>query len=206
MQGGSVTLFTIHYRNHSICTYGLFLVFEQRLIMEELVEIGKTLKSHGLDGDLRFSIADEYIEDFLGVEVVFLQERGQPVPYFINEIKGVHLIVDLDEVSDKEAATELAGKRVFIRKGDLIPEEEKLFEVVGLEYEPFIGFLLEDTEKGEIGRILGIEEYPKQEMALVEYKTKEIMIPMNDSFIQSVDEEAKRIIMSLPEGMLEIQL
>lgn len=174
--------------------------------MEELVEIGKTLKSHGVDGDLRFSIEDEYLEDFLSVEVVFLQQGGQPVPYFINEIKGVHLVVDLDEVDDKETAKKLAGKKVLIRKDDLIPEDEKMFEAVGLEYDPCIGFLLVDIEGMEIGRILEIEEYPQQEMALVEYKSKEIMIPMNDSFIQSIDKEEKKIIISLPEGMLDIQL
>ncbi|MGK0391104.1 MAG: 16S rRNA processing protein RimM [Maribacter sp.] len=174
--------------------------------MEELIEIGKTLKSHGVDGDLRFAIEDEYLEDFLSVEVVFLQQKGQPVPYFINEIKGIHLVVDLDEVDDKETAKKLAAKKVLIRKGDLIPEEEKTYVPVGLEYDPVIGFLLIDTERGEIGRILEIEEYPQQEMALVEYKTKEIMIPMNGSFIQSIDKKEKKIIMSLPEGMLDLQL
>lgn len=174
--------------------------------MEELVEIGRTSKSHGLQGGIRFDIRDEYIEDFLSVEVVFIEQKGQPVPYFIEEVKGVHLVVELEGIKTKEAATELAKKKVFIRKESLIPEDQKMFVAEGLEYEPYVGYMVEEATLGEIGKILEIVEYPQQELALIEYKEKEILIPLNDTFIKGINDADQKIFMSLPEDMIAIQL
>lgn len=174
--------------------------------MEELIEIGKTSKSHGLEGGVRFDIRDEFLEDFLSVEVVFIEQKGQPVPYFIEDVKGVHLVVSLEGIKTKEEAKKLAKKKVYIREASLIPEDQKMYVADSAEYEPYIGYMVEEANLGEIGLIREIVEYPQQELALIEYKEKEILIPLNGTFIKGINDENKRIFMSLPEDMIAIQL
>ena len=174
--------------------------------MEELFEIGRTSKSHGLEGGIRFDIKDEFLEDFLSVEVVFIEQKGQPVPYFIEEVKGIHFVVQLEGIKTKEQAKELAKKKVFIRKESLIPEDQKTYVAPAAEYEPYVGYMVEEAALGEIGLIREIVEYPEQELALIEYKEKEILIPLNDTFIKGINDADQKIFMSLPEDMIAIQL
>lgn len=174
--------------------------------MEDLIQIGKTAKPHGLEGGLRFAIKDEYLEDFLSVEVIFIEEKGQPVPYFIEDVKGQHFVVQLEGVSSKEQASSIANKKVSIRTADLIPEEDKTYRPDEAEYEFCVGYVMMDEVLGEIGEIIEIVEYPQQEMASINYKEKEILIPLNNDFIKEIREKEKKIIMSLPEGVVEVQL
>lgn len=174
--------------------------------MEDLIEIGKTGKSHGLEGGIRFEIKNEFLEDFLSVEVVFVQTKGQPVPYFIEDVKGKLMVVELDGIKTKEAASELARKKVFIRTSDLIPEDQKMFEEEMLEYEPYVGYEVEEATIGKLGKIEEIVEYPQQELAMIIHKEKEILIPLNETFIKGINDNEKIIFMSLPEGMVDIQL
>lgn len=174
--------------------------------MEDLIIIGKTAKPHGLEGGLRFSIKDEYLEDFHAVEVIFIEVKGQPVPYFIEDIKGEHMVVQLEGVSSKEQASGIANKQVSIRTSDLIPEEDKTYAPDETEYGFSVGFQMIDEVFGEIGEIIEIIEYPQQEMASILYKEKEILIPLNNDFIKEINEAEKKMIMSLPAGVVEVQL
>ena len=48
------------------------------------------------------------------------------------------------------------------------------------------------------------DSYVKKVDDLFDNKEKEIMIPMNDHFISSIDEDAKVIMVELPEGLLNL--
>ncbi len=172
--------------------------------MNDLIKIGKTLKAHGLEGELKMAVEEQYLEDFLQVRILFIEERGQPVPYFINNVRGGQLLVSLEGVINRTQAEKIAKKNILIRKEDLIPEEEKVMEVSGLEYAACIGFLMTDKEAGELGVIEDILDYPQQEMAIIRKGNKEIMIPLIDAFIREINDKDKRIFVELPEGLLNL--
>jgi ribosomal 30S subunit maturation factor RimM len=41
-------------------------------------------------------------------------------------------------------------------------------------------------------------------MALVKYKGKDLLIPMNEQLIETVIEASKRLTMKLPDGLLDL--
>jgi 16S rRNA processing protein RimM len=45
---------------------------------------------------------------------------------------------------------------------------------------------------------------PQQEIAVVVYQNKEVLIPLNEKLIVSIDEDKKVILMDLPEGLLTL--
>ena len=65
-------------------------------------------------------------------------------------------------------------------------------------------FVLFDKEKTRIGSIREIVEYPQQLIAVVEYEGKEIMIPLAEQLIIEIDEENQKLVMELPEGILDL--
>lgn len=175
---------------------------------QEYISIGRTHKAHGLSGELKVSIEPRYLEDFLKNERVFLDYKGVRIPYFIADVRGKgEMIVQFEEVTDRDAAIMLQSKELFLRPQDLLKEEEREFEIEEeetLQYAHLQGFMIEDAHVGEIGEIREVLEMPQQEMALVLYQGREVLIPLNERFVVKIDKQAKRVMTDLPEGLLEM--
>ena len=173
-------------------------------MLHKLVQIGFTKKPHGLKGELKLHIEDKYLEDLMNAEVVVLQIKGKPTPFFIEDIRiGNAIIGKFEEVDTPESALSIANKELLLREEDILPDEAREIEVEGLKYEKCIGYTIFDGDK-EIGSIIEILEYPQQEMAVVEYEGREVLIPLNSAFIVSKDEPAKSFVMNLPDGILDL--
>ena len=171
------------------------------------VEIGYTKKTHGVQGWLRVQVEPEYLEDLLSTSAIFLSIQGQSVPYFIESFDSRNdLLVKLEDINSKEAAAALSGKALSLREQDIIPDDEREFELDEdeLEYSFLTGFQLHTEERGQIGAILEILEFPQQEMARLAVDEKEVLIPLHQDFIQSINEEQKQVTMNLPEGLLDL--
>jgi 16S rRNA processing protein RimM len=173
----------------------------------QYVNIGYTKKTHGLKGELKLVIEERYLEDFLKNERIFLDVKGTKVPYFVASVRGAgEMILKLEDVDSKDSAYGLQSREVFLRKQDLIPDQQREleYEEETLEYEHLTGFMLVDSAVGEIGYIEEVLDMPQQEMAYLNYKGREVLIPLNDQYIISIDEAAKKVLMDLPEGLLDI--
>jgi len=61
--------------------------------------------------------------------------------------------------------------------------------------------------KGEdVGILKGINDSTAQALFEIDREGTEILIPMNDEFIVKVDREHKTIIVSTPEGLIDLYL
>ncbi len=168
--------------------------------MEEFVVIGKIIKPHGVKGELKVSVEDAYWEDFNNTKAIFITTLGQKLPYFIKQIQDANhaTILKLEGIDNKETALSLSSMPIFMRDADVSVEviEE------GLTYDFLEGYLVKDKILGEIGNIDEVIELPQQEMAVVIYQNKEVLIPLNEYLIVEVDKESKIVLMDLPEGLL----
>lgn len=174
-------------------------------MIEAVVEIGKTKKPHGVKGELKVFVDDAYFEDLMQVKVVFIKVRGTFMPYFVESIRGGQFIIlKLEDINTREDALEIGGKELALREADILEDEERTLEVEGLEYDHLVGFEIIDAQEGRVGKIEEIIEMPQQEMAMVRYKKKEMLIPLNDDFIIEVRENSQEVLMDLPEGLLDI--
>lgn len=171
------------------------------------VNIGHTKKAHGLSGELKFSISEEYLEDFLKNERIFLSIKSSKIPYFIANVRGKgELIVHLEDVDSRTAAEALQSKEIFLREQDILQDQDREIEIVddSLEYEGLTGFIIVDQTIGEVGLIDEVLEMPQQEMAFLKFKNREVLIPLNKDLILEIDEKNQRVLMDLPEGLLDM--
>ena len=173
----------------------------------QYVIIGRTRKAHSLTGELKISIEERYLEDFMKNERIFLEIKGAKVPYFIDNVRGGgEMIVKLEEVDNRDTAMLLQSRDVLLREQDILTEDAREFEFEeekGLEYGHLVGFTLVDETLGEIGPIDEVLEMPQQEMAFLKYKNREVLIPLNAQFIRAVDEPNMRVQVDLPDGLLD---
>ncbi len=173
--------------------------------MSDYISIGFIKKPYGIKGQLKIKIFDQYLEDLMRAEVLFLAINSRKIPFFVEAVQIDHqLLIKFEEQDSKEAVKRLAGKEIFLRTVDLIPNKERQILARNLEFAPYIGYLLEDLQLGKIGVIEDVLEYPQQEVATVIYKEKEVLIPLNEHLVVQIDKKAQKILLDLPEGLLEL--
>lgn len=175
--------------------------------MEGYTAIGKLGKSHGVKGEVKITVEDRYWEDFEEAEVVFVEQRGKPTPYFVESIRGANgQIVKFEDVdSPEDANIYLHMKILYLRKQDILLEQERTYITEEeLEYGRVKGYTMQDKQLGLIGEVEEIEGFPQQEMAYVSRGKSNVLIPLIPVFIVEIDDKNKLIKMDLPEGLLTL--
>ena len=165
--------------------------------------VGKIVKTHGLKGEVTLRIDNEQFDDIEELNYFLLDVNEQLIPYFVEDIayhsnKAFVLFQDLKTL---EAANQFVGKSAYLPL-DLLPEKE------GNEFysHEVVGYLVVDEEKGEIGNVNEIIEYPTQSIIQIIKDGKEILIPIHDDILKDVNREEKKIYIKAPNGLIEMYL
>jgi 16S rRNA processing protein RimM len=169
---------------------------------DKLISVGFTKKTHGAQGELKITLKDEYFDDFVNSEVVFINVQGKPLPFFIESLRDASdILLKLEDVDSPTQAKDLTSKELFLREKDI-----KIIKKAGavLTFEMMAGYELFDEQAGLIGKIESVETLPHQHLAVVNHQGNEVFIPLHPSLVASVDENAKKIVLRLPEGLLDL--
>ncbi len=174
---------------------------------EELVEIGYTQKPHGVSGEIKIFVEDDFIDDLDYLEVLFLNIKGNNLPYFLEKLRGATWnIIKFDDIDSREKANKISHSTVYVRKSDLQRTEEEIVEefVQELFYDHCTGYEIIDAHDGSLGLIQEVLEYPQQELAIVMINNQEVLLPLNEVTVQKLDDDNKKIFVEMPEGIIEL--
>ena len=169
----------------------------------DFLRIARVLKSYGTGGEILVGFREIDPEDLNLKEPVFIMFDGLPVPFFIESIqpKGTsRALLRLTGIKCLADAEEVAGSDIFARKSAIIgyPDDEE-----GLSIDMLVGWTLLDAEGVEVGRITDYEPIPGNPCLYVETPDGgTVMVPLHDDLLIDIDEEALRITMMVPEGLL----
>ncbi|HCN82176.1 MAG TPA: 16S rRNA processing protein RimM [Sphingobacteriaceae bacterium] len=171
--------------------------------IEDCFYIGYITKTKGLKGEVQLFFEYDEPAD-LNFKTVFIEISGKLVPFFTSTYKthtnqtGNFYFDDLDTI---EKAQAIVRKKVYLpnsEKPERDPDDFTWFDLKG--------YIVHDKNHGELGEIIEVHEYPQQYIATVPYRFREVMFPLNDEIIQSIDEEQKILYIRLPDGLLEVYL
>ncbi len=164
--------------------------------------LGKITKKFSFKGEVLIYLDTDEPELYDEMESVFVDINNNLVPFFI-ESSSVHrndfLRVKFEDVDTEEAADEILGKHVYLPL-TMLPELEgdKFY------FHEVIGFEIEDKTLGIVGKIESINDTTAQPLFEVKQGVREILIPMIDQFLVKIDRANKKIIMDLPEGLVDL--
>jgi 16S rRNA processing protein RimM len=167
----------------------------------ELIRAGQIFKPHGLKGELSFGLSNSSLEaesDFF----IFLLVDGIPVPFYVTSVRMKSEetgLIMLDGVVNEEQARELAGSDIYLQQYQISDANDDEMAV-----EMLIGYTLIEEQAGEIGVISSIDTTTENTLFVIESGDDEILIPVVEAYILSIDQEQKIIEMSLPEGLLSL--
>jgi len=161
----------------------------------ELTQVGYFSKTQGTKGELALKYnVDFFVEE---VNAIFIETVTGKAPYFVKEIKqnNANLIVGLEDIDSIEKAKTLVGKAVYINS--------KFIDTSNEEFN-WIDFEVIDHLHGNLGKIIEVNNNAHQLLVTINYKTKEIILPLVEELIEKIDEEKKQIFYKSPEGLIDI--
>jgi 16S rRNA processing protein RimM len=171
----------------------------------KFILVGKITKPHGLRGEVKiFPFSGDPASFVANYSLLQLARDERETKNFLSSsvervrVQGKQVIIKLESCSDRNMSEQLSGFFVFVRDCDL-PEltdnEFYLYELIGKQ--------IVDTKGNLIGLIDSILEAGGQELLVVQYQGREVLIPSAPDFIVAMEED--RIIVDLPLGLLDIE-
>ena len=164
--------------------------------------VGNIRGAHGIRGEVKVELLTDYPERFKPGAAMYLgsEDHARPVEIAAVRPHQEYLLVKLSPVPDRDAAQALVGQLL------LIPEEQAM--PLG-EHENYahdlLGLTVTTTEGRTLGELTDILTTGANDVYVVtgpEGKG-EVLIPALRDVVLSVDLAAGRMVVALPEGLLE---
>lgn len=160
----------------------------------ETIKVGRIVGAHGIRGEVRVQPRDG--------DPVFLTQfstflvKGQPVSPTANHVHKSLVLMKFPGVDDMNAALDLRGQDLYIRRADAHLPEGECFddELLGMEvYDAATGVLL--------GELVRVDPYPAHKVYTVRGQREYLIPAVKGAFIQSIDLENNRMEVRVWEGM-----
>jgi len=175
---------------------------------EQLIEVGYITKLHGLKGEMQATITDTVFDDVRKCPYLVCQLDGIFVPFFLVSYRfrsGTSILLTFEDVDSQEKAQPFCGQTLYFDRRCFTKQEAKEYDTAVEEDLGYIGYQIVDAELGPIGEVTGIDDQTANVLFLVDHDGEEIMIPAADDLVEEIDDEAKTILMRLPQGLINME-
>ncbi|MGY6558634.1 MAG: ribosome maturation factor RimM [Nitritalea sp.] len=172
--------------------------------IEQCFQLGYVAKVHGLQGEVQLKLDVDDPSPYEELEHLFLEINGRLVPYFLEHLvlqPGDRALTKFEDVEDVDTASALVGKGVYLPLSLLPPLAEDQYY-----YHDLVGFEVEDEQHGSIGTVDALYDLQTQNLLGVNYRGKEVLIPITDGILTRVDQRERKVYTRLPEGLLDLYL
>jgi len=171
---------------------------------EDWVVVAKIVRPQGRNGEALADLLTDFPERFAERKRLFLlSPKGAPRAielerHWLHQGRVVLKFAGVDSITDAET---LRGLEVAILRAERAPLEAGAVYIADL-----IGCALVDSGTGmTLGKISGVDrESTATPLLVVEAASGQVLVPFVQAYRPSIDLEAKRISMELPEGLLEL--
>ena len=166
--------------------------------------VGRLRKPHGLKGDCTlFPLTGEpetVLAPGRAVWLVGLDGETVAGPLIIERSRSYHRewLVKFEGADGREALEPWRGLFLAVPAEELTPLEEG--EVYLHDLAGFSVRLPDDTP---LGLVSSVYELPAGVMIEVQGPKREFLLPYKKEFVQQVDREARRLVVTPPEGLIE---
>jgi len=171
---------------------------------EDCFYLGKIAKKFSFKGEVLIYLDTDEPELYENMESVFVEFNNNLIPFFI-ENSSIHkndfLRVRFEDVKDEAEADRMLGNAVYLPLKMLPKLSGNKFY-----FHEVIGFEIEDKRLGVFGKIVAVNDSTAQPLFEVLNGDVEILVPMIDHFLVKIDRDNKKVIMDLPEGLVEMYL
>jgi 16S rRNA processing protein RimM len=171
--------------------------------LESCYQLGHIASKFSFKGEVLLKLDTDYPGEYHEMESVFVRLDHELVPFFIERSRWHNgsLRVKFEGVDSELDAIGLIGKSIYRPLSELPELEEGQYY-----YHELISFEVVDRSFGSIGELVGVNDSSTQAIFIIDHKGKEVLLPAVDEIIDSIDKDQKRILVSAPNGLIELYL
>ncbi|GAA4000165.1 ribosome maturation factor RimM [Hymenobacter fastidiosus] len=177
------------------------------MTIDDCYQLGSIGKTHGLKGFVVAFMDVDDLDDYRKLKSVYLELPFAPGKLTAYDVEKLQLQVEnrallkLKGFDTIEAAEPLRNAKLYRPLTELPALQDDQFY-----FHDVIGYTVIDETLGELGIVETFYEMPQQDLMGMRYKGQEILIPVVDELILHADQDAKKIFVNLPEGLLDVYL
>ena len=168
-------------------------------MFEDYFYLGKITKRFGLKGEVVVYLDTDEPEKYHQLESVFFDIEGEPIPFFIEEIKiktKNQLIVLFQDIDDG-ASSHYVDTDLYLPLSYLpVLEGNKFY------YHEIKGFTIIDATYGNIGVCENVLDSSPQAVMQIAHPKGEILVPLVDHFIKEVHRDIRTMEIETPPGLV----
>ncbi len=164
----------------------------------DFLEVGKIINTHGLRGEVKIVTWTDSPEVFEELKFVIAKMRGQETRLDIKNIKYQknNIIVAFSQLTSIEEAEKLKNAVLLVPREELGELPEGVYYIADL-----IGCEVFDAN-GKIGDLVDVFGTGSNDVYDIKRESKKnLLVPIIDGVLQSVDIENKKIIIEIPKGL-----
>ena len=174
------------------------------MLRDKAFRIGTITKTHGVHGQLSVVSENKISEPDKWPEWVFLDIDGGLVPFRTDPDEMIwrdhrQIVVGLIDYKNQDDVLRFIGYELWFPneyKGIIVGSEKK--------ESPFLGFILMDATGRKLGKIEEYIDLPNNPLFKIIINDEEVLVPSREEWIIEVDENGRRIIMDLPDGLVDM--
>lgn len=165
---------------------------------EEVFQIGKLGKTHGVKGEISF-LFDDDVFDRVDADYLILKIDGILVPFFIEEYRfksDSNALMKFEGIDTQEQARDLTGTDVYFPRSLADSDDGTL------TWSVLVGFDIIDADSGRtVGRIASVDDSTLNILFCLDDGR---LIPASEDLIIAIDQQARSLTMHIPAGLLEL--
>ena len=169
--------------------------------MKNYNSIGKIVATYGFKGELVLKHHLGNSGSLKDLKTIFVEmKKDELLPYFIESLKSRkedELLLKIEGIDTKEAGRPLLQKQVWLAEDEFHRFADASAPV------SLLGFHIFHKGK-DLGEILEIIEQPHQLLCRIDINGKEALIPVHDQTLEQIDKKKKKVVVNLPEGLIEV--
>ena len=172
--------------------------------IEDCFYLGTIVSKYSFKGEVLIKLDTDDPHLYTELESFFVLQGQNLVPFFVEKLsfhKNQLLRVRLEDVDNEKEATKLLKKDIYLPLSFLPELDEDQFY-----YHEVIGYQVIDDRLGDIGIVKDVNDNGAQDLFVISFKDKEILVPIADDIITKVDKDQKTVYLNAPEGLIDLYL
>lgn len=169
---------------------------------EDMVTVGRVARPHGLRGHAVVKAQTDFTEErFAPGQTVHVQRAGevQPMTVATLRVQGGHPVVRFEGMERVEDVEPLVGCELRIPEEALTPLEPGRYY-----HHQLVGCVVETLDGRRVGEVASVEGGEGCSRLVIRAARGEVLIPLAIDIVPTIDVAARRIVVTPPEGLLDV--
>lgn len=167
--------------------------------MKQFLEVGKVNNTHGIRGELKFTLWCDDINYLKQLNVLYLDDKGEkPVKIISVRPQKNIAILKLENINTIEQAEELKGRVLYCNRDDAVIDEDANYiaDLIGC-------YVVDIDTEEEYGQVKDVLNYGSCDIYDIESWGRHTLIPATPDIVKEINTEYQVIRIKRMKGLFD---